>query len=155
MFMLKTITPIDNSVYVERNYASPEDIENTLNLSKKVFQNWKRTSLDERKKTVSIFVDNFLKNNQEIEEELCKQMGRPISQCNGEMKGFKERALYMIEKSKDALENIISRKDNEFDNFIEKFVLKSTPTQINMFWGILIPQERHEFIDKIFNEFLQ
>ena len=106
MFMLKTITPIDNSVYVERNYASPEDIENTLNLSKKVFQNWKRTSLDERKKTVSIFVDNFLKNNQEIEEELCKQMGRPISQCNGEMKGFKERALYMIEKSKDALENI-------------------------------------------------
>ena len=51
--------------------------------------------------------------------------------------------------------NFTLNNNDEFDNFIEKFVLKSTPTQINMFWGILIPQERHEFIDKIFNEFLQ
>ena len=51
--------------------------------------------------------------------------------------------------------NFTLNNNDEFDNFIEKFVLKSTPTQINMFWGILIPQERREFIDKIFNEFLQ
>ena len=118
--MLKTITPIDNSIYVERNYASDSEIENTLNLSKKVSEVWKKTSLNERKKIVSLFVENFLKNNDEIEKELCKQMGRPISQCNGEMRGFEERALYMIEKSEEALENIISRKDKEFDNFIAK-----------------------------------
>ena len=35
--MLKTITPIDNSIYVERNYATSEEIENTLNISKKFF----------------------------------------------------------------------------------------------------------------------
>ena len=40
--------------------------------------------------------------------------------------------------------NFTLNNNDEFDNFIEKFVLKSTPTQINMFWGILIPQERHE-----------
>ena len=28
--MLKTITPIDNTIYVERQYASNEDIENSL-----------------------------------------------------------------------------------------------------------------------------
>ena len=28
--MLQTITPIDNSIYVEREYASPQMIENTL-----------------------------------------------------------------------------------------------------------------------------
>ena len=50
MFMLKTITPIDNSIYVERNYASDSDIENVLNLSKKAFNAWKQTSLNERKK---------------------------------------------------------------------------------------------------------
>ena len=118
--MLKTITPIDNTIYVERQYASNEDIEKTLSLSKKSFQGWSQTSLDERKKIISLFVENFLKNNEEIEEELCRQMGRPISQCSGEMRGFEERAHYMIEKSEEALQNIISKKDNEFDNFIAK-----------------------------------
>ena len=33
MIMLKTITPIDNSIYVEREYASPQEIENTLTQS--------------------------------------------------------------------------------------------------------------------------
>ena len=31
--MLKTITPIDNSVYLERPYASSSEIENSLELS--------------------------------------------------------------------------------------------------------------------------
>ncbi len=31
-------------------------------------------------------------------------MGRPISQCGGEMNGFEERARYMIEKSEEALD---------------------------------------------------
>ena len=120
MIMLKTITPIDNSIYVERDYASSDNIENTINLSKKSFAQWKNTSLGERKKIISLFVDNFLKNSLEIEDQLCRQMGRPISQCSGEMRGFEERARYMIEKSDQALKNIISKKDDEFDNFISK-----------------------------------
>ena len=118
MFMLKTITPIDNSIYVERDYASSDNIENIINLSKKSFTQWKNTSLGERKKIMSLFVDSFLKNSSEIEDQLCRQMGRPISQCSGEMRGFEERARYMIEKSDQALKNITSKKDDEFDNFI-------------------------------------
>tara|TARA_B100000029_G_scaffold514990_1_gene619966 strand:+ start:29 stop:1414 length:1386 start_codon:yes stop_codon:yes gene_type:complete len=118
--MLKTITPIDNSVYVERQYASNEEIENSLILSKKAFNLWNNTPLSERKTIITTFVKNFLSNNEQIEEELCRQMGRPISQCSGEMRGFEERALYMIEKSDLALNNVISKKDNEFDNFISK-----------------------------------
>ena len=45
MNMLKTITPIDNSIYVERDYASSDSIENTINLSKKSYAQWKDTSL--------------------------------------------------------------------------------------------------------------
>ena len=92
MLMLKTITPIDNSIYVEREYATPQTIENTLTQSKKSFHDWRQTSLSERKKILTRFVDSFLNNHTEIEEELCRQMGRPISQCGGEMKGFEERA---------------------------------------------------------------
>ena len=118
--MLKTISPIDNSIYVEREYASFNQIDNTLNLSKDVFEDWKSTSLEKRKKILEKFIDFFLENNLQIEEELCRQMGRPISQCNGEMRGFEERARYMIDKSKQALENVISKKNEEFDNYISK-----------------------------------
>ena len=118
--MLKTITPIDNSIYVEREYASTQEIENTLTTSKKVFSDWRDTSLQQRKIILTKFVNVFLENHSEIEEELCRQMGRPISQCGGEMNGFEERARYMIEKSDQALENIISKKNDEFDNFISK-----------------------------------
>lgn len=118
--MLKTITPIDNSIYVERQYASSQEIENTLNTSKKKFPEWRNKSIIERKKILSKFVDLFLENRIEIGEELCRQMGRPISQCSGEMNGFEERARYMIDKSEQALENIVSKKNDEFDNFISK-----------------------------------
>ena len=118
--MIKTITPIDNTIYVERDYASPQEIDTTLNISKKVLNNWRSTSLKERKKILTRFVDEFLLNKNQIEEELCRQMGRPISQCSGEMNGFEERARYMIEKSEKALQNIISKKNNEFNNFISK-----------------------------------
>ena len=118
--MLKTITPIDNTLYVERDYSTPEEIENALNISKKVFSDWKYTNLNERKKIITKFVDNFLGNNKEIEEQLCRQMGRPISQCGGEMNGFEERARYMIDKSNEALDKVISKQNNEFNNFISK-----------------------------------
>ena len=118
--MLKTISPIDNTIYVEREYAQNQEIEAALNLSKKAFLSWRNKPLEERKKLLIKFVDFFLQNNKQIEEELCKQMGRPISQCGGEMNGFEERARYMIESSEKALEKIISKKNDEFDNFITK-----------------------------------
>ena len=40
-------------------------------------------------------------------------MGRRISQCSGEMRGFEERARYMIEKSEQALEKVISKQKYE------------------------------------------
>ena len=59
--MLKTISPIDNTIYVERPYASSSEIENTLKLSEQSKLIWKNTSLDERKKLVSkLFKDNKL-----------------------------------------------------------------------------------------------
>ena len=118
--MLKTITPIDNSTYVERNYATSQEIENVLDISKKASSDWRNQSINTRKTYLTRFIDIFLENNQEIEEQLCKQMGRPISQCGGELNGFEERARYMIDKSEQALENIISKKNDEFDNFISK-----------------------------------
>ena len=116
--MLKTISPIDNSLFVEIPYASESNIEAVLESSNKVKIQWKNTSLKERKKLIAKFVDCFLSNSKEIEEELSRQMGRPISQCGGELRGFEERAKYMINNAERALEKVISKNDNEFDNYV-------------------------------------
>ena len=42
--------------------------------------------------------------------------------------------------------NFILNNNNEFFNFILDFELKPVQTQINMFWGILTPNERNDFI---------
>ena len=118
--MFETITPIDNSTLVKRNYASDTEIEKVLSNSFRIKNSWKSVSLQERKKLVLNFVENFLLNQQEVVETLCKQIGRPISQCPGEMRGFEERAKYMIENADKALEDIISKKNIEFDNYIKK-----------------------------------
>ena len=60
--------------------------------------------MQERKKLIFKFVEEFLSNHKEIEEELCRQMGRPLSQCAGEMRGFEERAKYMIDNADKALQ---------------------------------------------------
>ena len=121
--MLKTISPIDGSVYVKREYANTNEIEKTLSNATEIVNEWKNTDLQIRKKLITEFVEAFLDNNKEIEEELCRQMGRPLSQCSGEMRGFEERAKYMIKNSDRALEIVESKKDSEFDNYIRKEAL--------------------------------
>ena len=118
--MLKTVTPIDNSILVERKYATDAEIDIALQSAYEARKKWKATPLSERKEVVRNFVKCFLSNNTEIVENLCKQIGRPISQCPGEMRGFEERANYMIDNADRALEDVVSRKDNEFDNYIKK-----------------------------------
>ena len=41
--MLKTITPIDNSIYVEREYSTSTAINDSLDKSKAVFNLWRST----------------------------------------------------------------------------------------------------------------
>ena len=54
--MFETITPIDNSVLLKREYATEEDIETSLSNSYSVREHWKNISLEERKKSVLNFV---------------------------------------------------------------------------------------------------
>ena len=54
--MLKTISPINESIYVEREYADSSVIEATLSNASQVVKEWKNTDLQIRKKLVSEFI---------------------------------------------------------------------------------------------------
>ena len=59
IFMQKTITPIDNTVYVEREYHSAK-IEQTIDNSMKAQKVWADLNVNERVKLLKNFVEDFL-----------------------------------------------------------------------------------------------
>ena len=120
MSIQKTITPIDNSVYIERPLSSDNEINDILDKSKKSFISWKNTSIDDRIIIINKFIDNLLNLNTEVSKEICWQIGRPITQCGNELRGFEERSRHMVEIAKESLQNIPARKNDEFDNNIYK-----------------------------------
>ena len=120
MSIQKTITPIDNSVYLERPLSTQNEIDNVIENSKKSFQSWKSTSIDDRIKIINKFIDNLIALKPEVSKEICWQIGRPISQCGNELRGFEERSRHMVEIAKESLRDIPATKNDEFDNYIYK-----------------------------------
>ena len=120
--MQKTITPIDNTVYIERNYDT-DKIDETINNSIKAQKIWADLDIKERVKLLSNFVEDFLSREDAICEELSRQVGRPISQAASELKGFKERADYMLSIAEKKLANIDVTKDDNFKNYIKRRAL--------------------------------
>ena len=111
--MQKTITPIDNTLYIERNYDG-DKIEETIRGSMKAQKVWADLDIKERVKLLTSFVEDFLSRSDLICEELSRQIGRPVSQAAGELKGFKERADYMLSIAEKKLANIDIAKNGNF-----------------------------------------
>ena len=101
--ILKTISPIDGSIYVERELANPAHIARTVAMARGAQNNWKATSIQERAALCKKAVDFFVSQKDDIALELCWQMGRPIRYGAGEVSGLQERAEHMISIAADAL----------------------------------------------------
>ena len=117
--MIQTITPIDNTVYVERDYSS-KIIEETISGSLAAQREWVSLKVQERVELLKKFVTDYLSKEKQILEEITRQMGRPISQASSELKGFKERADYMLSIAEDKLKNIYLPEKVNFKNYIKR-----------------------------------
>jgi len=120
---LKTYSPIDNSLYVERNYAQQEEIQKVLKQARAAQKLWSKASIESRAEYCSVAVDYIVANKDAIAEELCWQMGRPIRYAQGEIKGFEERARYMISAAKDALRPVELPEKTGFTRYITREAL--------------------------------
>ena len=101
--MFKTYSPIDNSVYVERHFATEIDIQKALINAQNAERLWRTTPLAERETYCTRAIDALVANKAIISEEICWQMGRPIRYAAGEVNGCEERARYMIANAEAAL----------------------------------------------------
>ncbi len=115
---LRTITPVDGSLYVERPYADHVAIERALTTAKSAQVAWRNTPVEDRMAICSKAVDAFIANTDAIAEEISWQMGRPIAYAAGEVGGFEERARHMIEISATTLADIPIEEKQGFTRFI-------------------------------------
>jgi acyl-CoA reductase-like NAD-dependent aldehyde dehydrogenase len=117
----KTISPIDGSVYVERNLADANAIEAALTNAASAQKEWRKTTLAEREAICRKAVEYFLNNADEIGLELTWQMGRPIRYTANEIrKGFQDRANYMISVAGKALGDVEVEEIAGFKRFIRR-----------------------------------
>lgn len=117
---LKTYSPIDNSVYVERSFTTPQEIDLALTKAHAAQKLWRLSSLAEREEYCNAAVDVIVANKNAIALELSWQMGRPIRYTPGEINGFAERARYMIAAAKTALAPIELPEKPGFIRYIKR-----------------------------------
>ncbi|HEX9465301.1 MAG TPA: aldehyde dehydrogenase family protein [Alphaproteobacteria bacterium] len=100
---LKTISPVDGRVYVERPLETAAGIDRALDTAQRAQRAWASLTLAARGALLSQAVDAFVAKAGDIAAEITWQMGRPIRHSPGEIRGFEERARYMLNVAPEAL----------------------------------------------------
>ncbi len=114
-----TRSPIDDSIYVERTLESEVEAEQALTFAKNAQKEWLHSSITERAEICHAMVDALITNEEEIAEQLCWMMGRPIRYCKKEISGMAERARFMINEAEIALKPTILECKAGFKRYIK------------------------------------
>jgi len=118
--VLKIVTPVDGSLYAERPLASEAEVLKVLEAAKLAQREWRTSSIAERQRIAAAFVDAMVAEKDKVAELLAWQMGRPIRYGHGEMRGFEERARYMIEIAPETLADIDVGPKEGFKRYIRR-----------------------------------
>ncbi len=116
----RTITPIDGSVYVERPLATRDEVTAAIAQARATQDAWRRRTVEERAAALTALVNAFVAKRDDIAKEITWQMGRPIRYSPSEVRGFEERARYMITVAPQALADIDVGPKPDFRRFIRR-----------------------------------
>ncbi|MFK7936195.1 MAG: aldehyde dehydrogenase family protein [Saprospiraceae bacterium] len=120
MKVIKTISPVDGSIYAERPLATKKDVEQTLKAAQQAQRLWRDTKLEERAALCSKALDYFAAHQVEIGQDITWQMGRPIRYSAGEVKGVLERGRHMISIAESTLADLLPKPQTGFHRFIRR-----------------------------------
>ena len=118
--MIRCISPVDGRVYAERAVATDTAISTAIARARGAQEVWRRLPVAERARYCLAAVDAMLAMQDEIVPELAWQMGRPIRYGAGELRGFAERAHYMIGIAEAALAPIDPGPKDGFRRWIAR-----------------------------------
>ena len=117
--MLKCISPIDGSVYAERETVTAEAAAKVAARARAAQVAWAARPLSERTALVMAGVAAVGAMNDEIVPELAHMMGRPV-RYGGEFGGFNERASHMAAIAEEALADVEVSEDATFKRYIKR-----------------------------------
>jgi acyl-CoA reductase-like NAD-dependent aldehyde dehydrogenase len=100
---LKTISPVDGRLYVERTLETAAGIDRALDTAERAQRAWAPLPLAARCEILARAVDAFVAKASDIAAEITWQMGRPLRHSPGEIRGFEERARHMLKVAPEAL----------------------------------------------------
>ncbi|WP_120500073.1 aldehyde dehydrogenase family protein [Roseovarius sp. EL26] len=116
---LKCISPIDGSIYTERETLSSDAAFGVATRAHEAQESWVARPLQERIDLVMAGVAAIGDMNDEIVPELAHMMGRPI-RYGGEFGGFNERASHMAKIAETSLADIEVGEDDTFKRYIKR-----------------------------------
>lgn len=116
---LKCISPIDGSVFAERDTLSFDDALGLAQAARTAQTAGAARPLQDRINLVMAGVAAVGAMNDEIVPELAQMMGRP-TRYSGEFGGFNERASHMAEIAQTALADIAVGEDASFKRYIKR-----------------------------------
>jgi acyl-CoA reductase-like NAD-dependent aldehyde dehydrogenase len=118
---MKTISPVDGSVYVERAVADDAAIGTALERAVAAQKLWKQMPVRERAAICRRMTEWCVARADLLGEELTRQMGRPIAYSPNEIRrGFQERALHMCDVAEEALADVKLAPKENFERFIRR-----------------------------------
>jgi acyl-CoA reductase-like NAD-dependent aldehyde dehydrogenase len=116
---VKLISPIDGSVYIEREVLSRDAAFAAAARARDAQVAWAATPIHERIALVLRANEIIGQQTERMAEELAHQMGRPI-RYGGEYGGFNERVSYMASIAEDALAPITVEDSDAFKRQIKR-----------------------------------
>jgi acyl-CoA reductase-like NAD-dependent aldehyde dehydrogenase len=120
---LKTISPVDGRVYVERPLETAGGIDRALDAAQRAQLAWRALSLETRIDSLARAVEAFVAKAGDIATEISWQMGRPIRHAPSEVRGFEERARYMLKVAPAALGPVLPGDKAGFKRQIKRVPL--------------------------------
>jgi acyl-CoA reductase-like NAD-dependent aldehyde dehydrogenase len=119
MTVIQNISPIDGSVYAEREAMSLEAARAVVSKARKAQKDWARRPLEDRVQLVLKGVARLNEMVEEVVPELAHMMGRPV-RYGGEFRGFNERSNYVASIAADALAPLVIEESGNFERRIER-----------------------------------
>ena len=116
---IKCISPIDGSVYAERETLSRGAADAAVGRAKAAQSDWAALPLEQRIALVQAGVARVGEMNDEIVPEIAWQMGRPV-RYGGEFGGFNERASHMADIAEEGLAPIKVEDSAAFRRVIKR-----------------------------------
>ncbi len=121
MRIQQTISPIDDSVFVERELATTEQIEAALAKAVTAQKAWRHVSVAERVSICRQMLAWLIERADDIGKELTWQIGRPIAYSPFEIRrGFAERVSYLCNIAERELTDIVIEPKENFQRFIRR-----------------------------------